>query len=169
MLEVSLDRVLFVPTHNPPHKPSPEVDASHRIRMTEIALRKDERMTVSRVELEREGPSYTIDTIEVLRDEYPDDRLFLMIGGDELVQFKEWRNWESILRQSELIGMNRPGTDENRAADRDVMDNAQFVEIPEIEISSTLVRKRLRSGQPVDYFLPESVREYIREHQLYRS
>jgi nicotinate-nucleotide adenylyltransferase len=137
--------------------------------MTEIALRKDERMTVSRVELEREGPSYTIDTIEVLRDEYPDDRLFLMIGGDELVQFKEWRNWESILRQSELIGINRPGTDENRAADRDVMDNAQFVEIPEIEISSTLVRKRLRSGQPVDYFLPESVREYIREHQLYRS
>ncbi len=169
MFETSLDRVIFVPTHNPPHKSSPAVNASHRTRITELALRNNDRMTVSRVELEREGPSYTIDTIETLREEYSGDRLFLMVGGDELVQFKEWKNWEAILRQCQLIGMNRPGTDENQATDPDVMKNTRFVDIPEIEISSTLVRKRLRNDQPVNYFLPESVRNYIHEQQLYQS
>lgn len=169
MLEVSLDRVLFVPTHNPPHKPSPKVSSTHRTRMTERALRNNDRMKVSRIELEREGPSYSINTIEALRKKYPDDRFYLMIGGDELVQFTEWKDWESILNQCDLIGMNRPGTDENQSTDHDVMDNTRFVDIPEIEISSTLIRNRLQDGQPAEFFLPESVHEYIKEHQLYRS
>lgn len=169
MLELSLDRVLLLPTHNPPHKESPMVDASHRARMTERAVRDDDRLTVSRVELEREDPSYTIDTIEELRNEYPEETFVLMIGGDELVQFTEWKDWQAILEECELVGMNRPGTDETQSADPDVMDRARFVDVPEIEISSTVIRERLRKGQPAKYFLPESVRQYIRKHDLYQS
>jgi nicotinate-nucleotide adenylyltransferase len=169
MLELSLDRVLLIPTHNPPHKESPEVDASHRARMTELAVQDDDFLTVSRVELEREGPSYTIHTLQALRDNHPEESFVLLIGGDELVQFTEWKDWDAILQECDLVGMNRPGTDEVQSADPDVMDNVRYVDIPEIEISSTMIRKRLRNDRPAEYFLPESVRDYIDKHDLYRS
>lgn len=168
MVQVSLDRVLLVPTHNPPHKPSPSVTTDHRLEMVRRATRGDDRMEVSAVETKRDGPSYTVDTLRVLRENQPEDEFFLMIGGDELESFTEWHEWEAILRECTLLAMKRPGTDVS-SANRDVLEESRVVDVPEVNVSSTLVRERLGQGRPAGYFLPESVRAYVREHDLYRT
>ncbi len=164
--ELGLAGVLFVPAPRPPHRDPPEVKANHRLEMTRRALEGHGVFRVSDVEYRREDPSYTVDTLEVLADEDPDRDLVLLVGADELIQFRSWHRWETVLERAEVVGMNRPGFEREEVPDA-VLRRCSFVEVPEVDVSSTRIRRRLRAGDPARSFVPGSVWEYIREHGLY--
>ena len=144
----------------------------HRLEMCRLAIAGDEeRLDVSDVEARREGPSYTVDTLEELHSRLPDTELFLIVGGDIAVGFPSWREPERVLSLATLAVAERPGT-ERTAVESAVGrlrdgDRAAFFDMPEIGISSTMLRDRVRSGQPTKYLMPDAVRSYIDRHELY--
>lgn len=166
MIELDLNSIIFIPTHDPPHRSTPDVSTKNRIEMTRKATAPNDKFEVSELERDLGGPSYTIKTIEHLKDRYPEDELHWVIGADELVDFREWHEWKKLLDACQIIGMNRPGFDLNSIADP-VKNAVKFVRIPAIEISSTEIRQRLRRGRPIQYLLPESVRITIRNRGHY--
>lgn len=163
---LDLKTVIFVPTHNPPHKAAPEVSTHHRLFMTELATTENKHFTVSGIELQREGPSYTITTLRSFKHQHPDDKLCLLIGADELAQFQEWKDWNKLLEEFTVVGLKRPGFDRDSITET-VLERSQFIQIPEVQISSSMIRERFRNNTPVRYFLPGAVWNYIREHKLY--
>jgi nicotinate-nucleotide adenylyltransferase len=168
MRALGLDSTQLIPTHHPPHREEPNVDADSRARMTELAVSDDPNLSTSRIEMERDGPSYTVETVELVNQELPNQSLFLLIGADELLQFREWHRWEDLMDLCTIVGMSRPGFNPEKV-DEDLLDRCEFANIPEIEISSSTIRTRLRNHEPVRYFLPAPVRHYINQHGLYRS
>jgi nicotinate-nucleotide adenylyltransferase len=130
-----------------------------------------ERFEVSDVEARREGPSYSVDTLEELHAEHPDSELFLIVGADVAIGFPTWREPERVLSLATLAVAQRPGTSPPavEAALREVVggQRATSFPMPEIGISSTMLRERARTGRPTTYLMPGSVRRYIDEHQLY--
>lgn len=170
--QFGLDRALVVPTARPPHKeiqdePGPE----HRFEMCRRAVTGDGRLEVSRLELDRPGTSYTVDTLEALHSRVPDTELFLIVGGDAAAGLPGWRSPERILSLAKLAVAQRPGTASRGVAK--ALDGlggggrAEFFRMPRIEISSTEVRRRARAGDPVRYLVPDTVASYIQEHHLY--
>jgi nicotinate-nucleotide adenylyltransferase len=168
MLALDLESSRLIPTHLPPHRDQPTVDAETRAEMTQLAISDDPSLTMLRIEIERNEPSYTVETVEKLKKKLSEESLFLLIGADELLQFREWHRWDDLLELCTVVGMSRPGFDP-QTVDDDLLDRCKFVDIPEIEISSSTIRSRIRNRQPVRYFLPESVKNYINEHGLYRQ
>ncbi len=172
--ELGLDQVLFVPASIPPHKPvEAEPGAHHRLEMCRRAAAGDERFTVSDLELQRGGPSYTVDTLKELSAQSPTHELFLILGGDIAAGLPKWREPERVLELATVAIARRRGTtretvqralDQLRGGDR-----ARFFAMPRIGISSTMVRRRVGAGQPIRYFVPDGVLEYIETHGLYRT
>jgi nicotinate-nucleotide adenylyltransferase len=169
---MELDRVLFVPASIPPHKdveyePGPE----HRLAMTRLAVEGDDRFAVSSIELERDGPSYTVDTLEELKNRAPQDELVLILGGDIAAGLPDWHEPEHVLELATVAIAKRRGTPRGaveRALDRlRGGDRARFFAMPRIGISSTMLRRRIAEGQPIRYFVPDQVEAYIRRHNLY--
>lgn len=163
----ALDRVMFVPTGRPWQKR--EVSAAeHRVAMTELAVRDDPRFAVSRVDVDREGPTYTVDTLRDLRAEVGDDvELFFITGADALGAILTWRDPAEVLRLAHLVGVTRPG---HELADPGLPEGSvSLVEVPAMAISSTDLRARVASGAPVRYLVPTSVERYVHEHGLYRA
>jgi len=177
-----LDEVIFVPTGRPWQKEGPEArdpdrrvsPAEHRYLMTVIATASNPRFTVSRVDIEREGVTYTVDTLRDLRREYPDDELYFITGADALESILSWQDWQDLFELASFIGVSRPGY----ALDADHLaeylagkpaDALQMLEIPALAISSTDCRVRAESGRPVWYLVPDGVVQYISKHGLYRS
>lgn len=165
--QLDVEDVLYIPTGTPPHKDVPDVDPEHRLEMTRRALEAHDRFSVSTIELEMEGPSYTVETLHRLREKTPARELVFMMGSDELLQFKEWHRWEEILKEFVIVGMTRPGFD-LKEIDDPVKERCTFVDIPDVQISSSLIRRRFSNDQPVRYFMPHSVWEYARKHSLYQ-
>ncbi|MFB6345169.1 MAG: nicotinate-nucleotide adenylyltransferase [bacterium] len=165
--QLSIDSVLFLPTSNPPHKDAPDIDPKHRIKMTELALEDKEAFSVSTIEFETKEPSYTYRTLEKLKSKYPERELVFMTGSDELVQFTEWYHWDELLDEFTIVGMSRPGFEAEEISER-VRKRCRLVEIPDIQISSSLIRTRLSNGAPAQYFLPDAVWNYIDNHGLYQ-
>jgi nicotinate-nucleotide adenylyltransferase len=168
MRVLNINSTWLIPTHHPPHRDEPNVDAETRAEMTELAISEDPSLTTSRIEIKRDEPSYTVETVEHVKQKLPERPLFLLIGADELLQFREWHRWEDLLGLCTIVGMSRPGFDPE-TVDDDLLDQCKFVDIPEIEISSSTIRSRIRNQEPVRYFLPESVRTYIDKQGLYRQ
>jgi nicotinate-nucleotide adenylyltransferase len=171
--ELALDRVLFIPAGTPPHKPvEDEPGARHRLELCRLAVGDDDRFSVSDIELQREGPSYTVDTLKTLRTHAPSDDLFLILGGDIAAGLPRWHEPEQVLELATVAIAKRRGTakstvDEALAQLRGG-ERARFFQMPGIGISSTLVRRRVRAGQPIRYFVPDGVMHYIETHGLYR-
>lgn len=163
---LELSEVLFVPTPRPPHKESPDVAPPRRLEMVRRAVEDRESFSVSDVEYRREGPSYTVDTLGVLGEEYPDRKLVLLAGADELIQFRSWHRWETVLERAVVVGMNRPGFDRSEVPGP-VREACSFVRVPSVQVSSSRIRRRLREEAPVRSFVPGPVWRYIREHGLY--
>jgi nicotinate-nucleotide adenylyltransferase len=170
--ELGLDRVLFIPARIPPHKPvEHEPGAEHRLALCRLAVGDDERFEVSDLELKRNGPSYTVDTLEELSTSVPQPELFLIVGGDIAVGLPRWREPERVLQLASLAIAKRRGT--ARAAVEHSLhtlsggERAQFFTMPRIAVSSTMVRRRVRSGQPIRYLVPDRVAAYIEHHNLY--
>ena len=166
---------MLVPARIPPHKAvGDEPGASHRLEMCRLAVRGDEhRFDVSDLEIRREGPSYTVDTLEELHSSNPDSDLFLILGGDIAAGLPGWHEPERVLSLATVAVAERPGTPQDVVAGalRSIEggEHARFFEMPEIGISSTMLRERARTGEPTRYLVPDAVRDYIDRHRLYRG
>ena len=170
--ELDLDQVVLIPAGIPPHKPvDDEPGPGHRLELCRLAVGDDERFTVSDLELRRDGPSFTVDTLDVLRTQSPSDDRFLILGGDIAAGLPKWHEPERVLELATVAIAQRRGT--AKAAVRDALaqlkggERARFFQMPRIGISSTMVRRRVRAGQPIRYFVPDGVMHYIERHGLY--
>jgi nicotinate-nucleotide adenylyltransferase len=172
--ELGLDRVLFIPASIPPHKPvEHEPGPEHRLQMCRLAVGGDDRFAVSDMELKRDGPSYTVDTLGLLSESAPNDELVLILGGDIAAGLPEWHRPERVLELATIAIAKRRGTPRGRV-ERALQtlrggDRARFFQMPRIGISSTMVRRRVRGGLPIRYFVPDQVLDYIEREGLYRT
>ncbi len=165
-----LDEVVFVPTGQPYQKSDREVaPAEHRYLMTVIATASNPRFTVSRVDVDRPGLTYTVDTLRDLRDERPDADLFFITGADALTDIFSWRDADELFELAHFVGCTRPGHQITELTLEGLpRERVTIVEIPALAISSTECRNRVHSGEPVWYLVPDGVVQYIHKHALYR-
>ena len=166
-----LDEVVFVPTGAPWQKSERQVSpAEHRYLMTVIATAANPRFRVSRVDIDRDGPTYTIDTLRDLGAELPDADLYFITGADALANIFTWRDAEELFALANFVGCTRPGYDVTDETLGDIPhDRVTLVEIPALAISSTDCRERTARGEPVWYLVPDGVVQYIGKHALYRE
>ena len=168
-----LDEVVFVPTGQPWMKADRHVtSAEDRYLMTVIATSSNPHFTVSRVEVDREGPTYTRDTLRALRDEAggPID-LFFITGADAMLEIFHWKDPEDVFALAHFIAATRPGYELKRLDDEDLQSrsNVSVMHVPALAISSTDIRRRVREGDPIRYLVPEGVQTYIEKAGLYRG
>jgi nicotinate-nucleotide adenylyltransferase len=164
-----LDEVVFVPTGDPWQKSDRVVSpGEHRYLMTVIATASNPRFNVSRVDIERQGPTYTIDTLRDLHRQMPDAELFFITGADALADIFTWRDADELFALANFVGCTRPGYEMSDATIASIPpDRVTIVEIPALTISSTDCRERTRRGEPVWYLVPDGVVQYIAKHRLY--
>jgi len=163
-----LDEVVFVPTGEPSFKQgTPVTAAEHRYLMTVVATASNPRFTVSRVEIDRPGLTYTIDTLRELRRQRPEAELFFVTGADALQQILQWRDADQLWELAHFVGVTRPG--HSLSGDGLPADGVSLLEIPALAISSTDVRARVGRGEPVWYLVPDGVVQYIAKYDLYRG
>lgn len=161
-----LDEVVFVPTGLPWQKDK-VTESEHRYLMTVIATASNPRFTVSRVDIDRDGPTYTIDTLRELKQARPDAELFFITGADAIAQILSWRDHGELWELAHFVAVSRPG--HVLSTEGLPTANVSQLEIPALAISSTDCRARVRAGNPVWYLVPDGVVQYIAKHHLYRS
>jgi nicotinate-nucleotide adenylyltransferase len=168
-----LDEVVFVPTGEPWQKAGSTRDEvspkEHRYLMTVIATASNPRFSVSRVDIDRPGPTYTIDTLTDMAAQHPDADLFFITGADALADILGWRSSAELFALAHFVGCTRPGYAMERSTlDAMPKERVTLVEIPALTISSTDCRQRTARGEPVWYLVPDGVVQYISKHQLYQ-
>jgi nicotinate-nucleotide adenylyltransferase len=170
--QLELDVVVWVPVGDAPHRTiESDPGAEARFEMVELAVAADERFRVSRIELEREGPSYTVDTLRELREREPEDELFLILGGDQALALPAWHEPEQVLDLATIAVFER-GTSNRNAIGITIRrligaDRVRFLEMPRIDISSTMVRRRAAAGRAIRYLVPDKVANFIGAESLY--
>lgn len=166
----NLDEVLFVPTGDPWQKANRRVsDSEDRYLMTVIATASNPQFSVSRVDIDRQGPTYTIDTLKDLREIYPTEELYFITGADALSSIMSWHDWDQMFELAEFIGVTRPGYElREDMLPSEHQERVHLVEIPAMAISSTDCRERAGQGRPVWYLVPDGVVQYIAKNDLYR-
>jgi nicotinate-nucleotide adenylyltransferase len=173
-VQLSLDRVLFVPVFEPPHK---EVEADpgveHRVELCRRAVAGDERFAVSRIEADVPGRSYTVDTLRRLHESSPQDELTFIVGGDMAQALPTWHEPEAVLALSRLGVAEREGVRRSditeRLADLCDPDRIRFFDMPRLDISSSMIRRRVAAGRPIRYLVPDAVADYIAVAGLYQG
>jgi nicotinate-nucleotide adenylyltransferase len=170
---LGLEQVLFAPVREPPHK-AIEADpgCEHRVRLCELAVEGDERFAVSRVDADRPGPSWTVDTLRRLHADAPEHDLTFIVGGDMAYSLPTWREPEAVLELAELgvaerEGVRRADIAEALAALPGALERVRFFEMPRIDVSSSYIRREVAAGRPVRYLVPDAVADYMRTHDLY--
>lgn len=162
-----LDQVVFVPAAMQPFKAGRRVtSAEHRYLMTVIATASNPRFAVSRVDIDRGGTTYTIDTLADLSREYPDSDFYFITGADALAQIAQWKDADRLFEQAHFIGVTRPG--HNLSDPGLPHESVSLLEVPAMAISSTDCRTRVEEGKPVWYLVPDGVVQYINKYGLYR-
>jgi nicotinate-nucleotide adenylyltransferase len=170
--QFDLDEVVFVPTGRPWMKTHNHVSpAEDRYLMVVIATASNPRFSVSRIEIDREGPTYTVDTLRALKDARADDPdLFFVTGADAMLEIFAWKDADDVLELAHFIAATRPGYDiasfEQEAPSRH--PHVSVMTVPALAISSTDIRLRVKEGRPIRYLLPESVKSYVEKVGLYR-
>lgn len=174
--ELGLDKIIFMPASQPPHKEGqPIVDGQKRLFMLDLALEGNPYFDISTIELDREGRSYTIDSIRQLKKQYPNDQLYLIIGADSFLNIETWRKPDQIMAEVQLIILDRPSQRKQEIAEkienfqRDYGNKIISIPTPLIEISSSMIRERIRVGKSIKYLLPKRVEEYIKAEKLYQE
>lgn len=163
---LELDQVIFVPTGEPWMK-AEVTEGEHRYLMTVIATAANPRFTVSRVDIDRDGPTYTVDTLRDIRAQHPDADLFFITGADAVAQILEWKDVDEIWQAAQLVAVSRPG---HRLSTMGLpSDRVTSLEVPALSISSTDCRERIGKGWPVWYLVPDGVVQYIGKYDLYRG
>ena len=163
--QLGLARVVLVPTGTPPHRAAAVAPAETRLRLAQAAAAGDPRLTVSRVELDRPGPSYTSDTLRSLQLHYPEASLVLLLGADQLAALGSWHEAERLPELARLAVARRPGValaGAERAA-------VTWIDMPLVDVSSSAVRARVAAGRPIRWLVPEPVRAIVEAEGLYRG
>ena len=164
--QLSLDEVVFVPTGRPWMKEHDVVaSADDRFRMTEAGVALEPRFRTSRVEVDRGGATYTVDTLRTLRDEEPGAELFFITGADAILEIMRWKEPQDVFDLAHFIAATRPGYD---IQPFDEHPDVTVMHIPALAISSTDIRARVRDGRPIRFLVPDPVESYIRSRGLYR-
>jgi nicotinate-nucleotide adenylyltransferase len=159
-----LDEVWFMPNHEPPHKKrSDKVSSSDRIEMLKLAMQNHPGFKLELIELEREGPSFTYDTIRILKEHYPQKQFYFIIGADMVEYLPKWHNIDKLLELITFIGVRRPSY--NLQTPYPIL----YADVPEMGISSSMIRRRVKEGCTIRYLVPDAIRSYIKENHLYES
>ncbi len=173
--QLSLDKVLFVLTPDPPHKKEQQIsNIEARLAMVQAMIKEDPLFSLSRVEVDRPSPHYAVDTVRLLRKEYPQDELVYLMGGDSLKDLPiDWHHPDEFVTECDFIGVMRRPQDEVNLDQigeniSGLIDKVQFMDAPLLEISSRQIRKRALEGRPYRYYLPEPVLNVVQEWGLYK-
>ncbi|MCT2537631.1 nicotinate-nucleotide adenylyltransferase [Aquibacillus koreensis] len=158
---LSLDEIWFIPSNEPPHKAKSNTDATYRVAMLEAATSDNPHFKVNTIEMERQGKSYTIDTIKLLNERYPDTTFYFIIGADMVEYLPKWYQIEELVKLIQFVGVKR--NDYELITEYPIME----VNIPSVEISSTMIRQRIKNHQSIRYLVPPKVLDVIKEYRLY--
>lgn len=171
-VRIGLDQVLFIPNGQPPHKKPYEVTAAvHRLEMTRLAIQGNPAFECSSIEAEREGPSYSVDTLERLHTDHPGAEIYFITGFDAVAELSTWMRHEEVVRLCRFVAVARPGTgaaELERRLPASYLKRIEILESTDLGISSTEIREQVRAGRPIRYLTPDSVVEYIARHGLYK-
>jgi nicotinate-nucleotide adenylyltransferase len=160
---LNLDQIWFIPTFEPPHKHDAYVQVDHRIDMLKLAIEGNNEFLLNTIEIDRAGKSYTIDTIIGLKEAHPEAEFYFIIGADMVEYLPNWYKIDELIKLVKFVGVKRNGYSVDSSYP------IKKVEIPMIDISSTLIRERLQAKKSIKYLVPESVYHYIKENGLYES
>lgn len=168
-----IEKIIFIPTGNPAHK-HVSLGSNHRLEMTKMAIAENEKFELSTIEIDREGHTYTVDTIEELKTTFDDDTvIYFIMGADSIHQLKQWKDAKRLLSLCEFIGVTRPGYDK-KGVEQAVAElnetygtKIHFLEVPALDISSSDIRDRMKHRLSIRYLLPDCVIAYINQFQLY--
>lgn len=169
--KLGLREVVFVVAGVPPHKLDEEITpAEDRYAMVELAIASNPHFSVSRIDIDRPGPSYTVDTIALLRQKWTEEIYFIM-GMDSLMEIDTWHQPQRLIQLCRLVAVERPGfvpdLERLEAALPGITARTEIIDMPEVDISSTDLQRRVREGLPIKYQVPPDVEEYIHKHRLY--
>lgn len=168
--EANLDKIIFIPCASPPHKQDPKylsqmASSQHRFEMVKIAINGNPFFEVSDLEIKRGGISYTVETVNYLVEQFPDREFYLLIGADQFEEFHTWRDPDEIVKKVHLLVFNRYGY---RVTESKFSKYANFITVPNVDVSASSIRDRLRQGKSIKYLVPPGVEEYIYRNKLYR-
>ena len=170
----NLDEVVFVPTGNPPHKVGQKVsDPEHRFRMTLLATVNNPHFSISDIEITREGFSYSYDTVQYFKEKYENEiDIYFITGADAVNEITTWSRFDQLIKECNFIAATRPGYSlsglaKNEDFPKALLSKLNFMQVPALSISSTDIRKKVVSGEPIKYLLPEPVENYIYKNGLY--
>jgi len=184
--DLMLDELLWIPAAVPPHRDEPQVSVKHRLSMLQLALQANPAFKIDTRELERSGPSYMVDTLVSLRQDYEDASLALIMGQDAFNGLPQWHRWQSILELAHIIVCTRPGSEFSSTGElmtvlsQGRVENSQQLKsapagliythpVTQLPISATQIRRLCEQGKSPRYLMPERVCEYIQEHNLYET
>jgi nicotinate-nucleotide adenylyltransferase len=166
--ELQLDEVRWIPAGQPWQKSRQITEAEHRAAMVALAIEGESRFVLDRGELDRSGPSYTLDTVAALRTQQPQAQIFLIIGADQYASLHTWRGWQALLSCVVLAVANRPGV-QARPDAQVLRHQHRVVPLAMQDVSSTDIRQRAAQHQPINHLVPPPVARYIEQHSLYRN
>ena len=167
--QLNLDKIIFIPSGNPPLKES--IPAEQRLAMAKLAFGNDRNFEVSEIEIEDAGDkTYTVDTLRKLKKKYEntETELYLIIGMDNLIDLPNWKDPEKLFELAKIIVINRPENNKDDAR-KDLREKALFVDVPDLEISSRIIRRNISEGKSVKYLVCDAVEEYIEKNGLYKE
>lgn len=171
--DLNLDACFFIPNHTSPFKvkDSELISSLHRLEMLNLSIQNNPKFFVDDFEIKKGGISFTFETILHFREEHPNDSLFLLIGADQIANFTQWKNWKIILNNSILVVAHRNISGGMKKIDTNIFaeypERIIYLKNPAIEIASTEIRNRIKSGKSIKYLVPETVQSYIESNKLY--
>lgn len=181
MQQLNLQQVHFIPCYQPVHKGSPQVSVEQRCAMIEMAIRNQPKFVLNDVEINKGGSSYTVETLEILKQQFPYDSLVLMMGTDAFAKFHTWHRWQDIIQLANIVIMHRPGEPvpldctsgliyQKHQVTKFTQAHGQMLDLDviQLDISSTYIREQISNGKSAEYLLQPCVMEYIKEQGLYQ-
>lgn len=169
----SLSALHLLPNHQPVHRGPTDASTDHRLKMLELCVSNSKLLKLDAREATRGGPSYTIDTLSAMKEEMPDARLIFVMGLDAFAKFDTWKDWRGILGLAKLVVLDRPDAEHSDFSRQLLAEHREsggidICNVTQLAISATNIRYRVRTGLSLQFLVPESVREYIDRHNLYR-
>ncbi|NLK29179.1 MAG: nicotinate-nucleotide adenylyltransferase [Clostridiales bacterium] len=175
--QIGLDQILFMPSNNPPHKSKQDIASNeHRKTMVQLAIQDNPHFSLSTMELEREGITYTADTLQIMKEEYSDAEIYFIVGADSFLSLQNWKKPETVFKLSTIVAFGRDQIEQGRMEKHKeylmkIYPDAKIMLpfMPTIQISSAMIRERIAEKKSIRYYLPSDVMAYIEENQLYTA